>query len=632
MCGICGWIGKKSNADAVKIVQTMNDTLSHRGPDGEGVTQEKNVILAMRRLAIIDPEGGKQPLFNEDSSIAIVGNGELYNYKNLKKRLQKKGHLFRTGSDIEVFVHLYEEYGTDAVKKVHGMFALALHDRRKNLVYLFRDRLGEKPLYYTHTGDNLYFSSELKSLLTAPFERSIDPVAIDNFFHFYYVPEPQTPFSQVHKLPAGSYMEVRCRTLKTRIVQYWDLQSIPVTNSDNPTEKIKATFLECTTEALVSDVPIAISLSGGIDSSAIAAVAADSTTLTALSVGYANASKYDERSAARAFSQQIEIEHLSSQIDDKSIIKDFPKLVWDCDDLIAEVGMFNINAIYRETRKHGFTVLLSGVGGDELFWGYPWVRKVAIHTEQKMKLHFKKFYRTLRNKLPDTLKNTKSYKKFLGSLNYLISPLEQLVLSDTRPAFIGAENFIHYWYGARLKNKISQVERLRFLQFRHTGDESEIGQRIMQLISKRWLTSHVIAINDRLSMANGVEVRLPLVDFRLFETVMKHKKSLAAYKKPHKFYFKAALASILPAQLMEKKKKGFTPPVARWVFAIIFHYRRLLRNGFVVKEGFIDKKFIYVLPIFMLFPQTWMLIFQVLVLEVWGRLYVWNQSLDDIVT
>jgi len=183
-----------------------------------------------------------------------------------------------------------------------------------------------------------------------------------------------------------------------------------------------------------------------------------------------------------------------------------------------------------------------------------------------------------------------------------------------------------------LKNKIAQEERLRFLQFRHTGEESEIGQRIMQLIAKRWLISHVIAINDRLSMANGVEVRLPLVDFRLFETVMKHKKSLAAYKKPHKFYFKAALASILPAQLMEKKKKGFTPPVARWVFAIIFHYRRLLRNGFVVKEGFIDKKFIYVLPIFMLFPQTWMLIFQVLVLEVWGRLYVWNQSLDDIVT
>lgn len=633
MCGISGWVGFKKNTNqALKRVKKINDTLSHRGPDSSGVTQFGNVILAMRRLAIIDIEGGQQPLFTENKNIAIVGNGELYNYLELQKKLKLSGHQLTTKSDIEVFAHLYEDFGPDAVHKVRGMFAIALHDRKKKKLFLFRDRIGEKPLYYTLLQGEIFFASELKSLLQLPIKKTLDQQAIDSYFHLYYVPEPKTPLVAISKVPAGSYVEVDCQTLQTKCVQYWELSTFHATKTIDPTQVIKKEFERSCQITLRSDVPVAISLSSGIDSSAIATVASKyaKDNLVAVTVGYKNAKKVDERSGARELTNKLGIEHITDEMDDKSIAKDFPKLVWDCDDLLAEIGMFNINAIYKTAKKHGIKVLLSGVGGDEFFWGYPWMKKAAFFSLKKRIQAKNKILKKIKRIVPTFLQSHKMYIKSLGILNYLVSPSEQIVLNDIRPPFRGGEFFLRHLYHSSFKKKIDRNKTFSFLNAPITLSSIELLQWMQRLVCQRWLVSHVIPINDRLSMANGVELRLPLLDYKLAEVCFTHKKTIGAYNKKSKHYFRKALKDTLSEDLMSRPKKGFTPPVARWLWQIIVNYRYLLTDGFLVKEKIIDKRLLPVIWLCQFIPIVWYPLFQLLVLEVWGREYVYGQNYAKI--
>ncbi len=632
MCGISGFVGNLDISRAKQRVQSMNDALSHRGPDGSGSTTSGNVILAMRRLAIIDVEGGKQPLFTEDKSVAIVGNGELYNYIELQKELRKKGHKLATGSDIEVFAHLYEDYGWEAVHKVRGMFALALHDRKKKKVYLFRDRLGEKPLYYTKIGKNIYFASEFKALLVLPIQKKINHQALDDYFHLYYVPEPNTPLHSVHKLPAGSILEIDCKTLEVQEHTYWSLSNFKSKLNKNPTSQIKKTFDESCNITLRSDVPVVISLSSGIDSSAIAILAAKHSrdNLTALTVGYPNAKRVDERESALELSKTLKMKHILSELQDETIIADFPKLVWDCDDLIAEIGMFNINEIYKTAHENKLKVLLAGVGGDELFWGYPWMRVAANLTLKKRSYGKQQTISFLKSLIPKNLQKEKPYVSGLEWLNNLLSPAEQIVMNDLRPPFKGGERVLKHLYHPEFSKQVDISKRFGFLQFGETDDPYAILHRMMELLIQRWLTSQVITINDRLAMANGVEVRLPFLDCKLVEEVFSHLQTVIAYDKPGKQFFRKAMKGVVSEELMNRPKKGFTPPVARWLWQLITQYYYLLKDGFVVQEKIINPKLLPTLPLLMLYPHNWYPIFQIIVLEVWGREFVWGQKPGEI--
>lgn len=632
MCAITGWIGNLKVSQAERNVKKMSNALSHRGPDGAGITISDNVILAMRRLAIIDVDGGKQPLFTEDKNIAIVGNGEIYNYIELQKQLKKNGHKLATGSDIEVFAHLFEDLGWQAVSKLRGMFALALHDRLKKKVYFFRDRLGEKPFYYTKIDDNIYFASELKALLKIPINKKLSLQSIDDFFHLYYVPEPNTPFEHIKKLEAGCVLEIDCETLKIEIHKYWSLENIISKKTHDVVLEIKDLFDYSCKITLRSDVPVAVSLSSGIDSSAIAAVSKrhNPNNLIALTVGYYNAKKVDERVEASELAKTLKMRHIVNEMDDKTIVSDFPKLVWDCDDLFAEISMFNINAIYKLAKEYKIKVLLSGIGGDELFWGYPWFRRAALFTLRKWKNKERLFVKSMSKLLPDIIKKPKIFITHLGWLNLFFSPKKQIIMTDLRPPFRSGEWIISRFYHSEFSKKINTKIRYNFLQYTGENNQKSVLRYMITLLAKRWLSSHVIAINDRLSMANGVEVRLPLLDYKLVETIFSNQQSINAYNKPGKYYFKKSLKGIISGNIMNRPKKGFTPPVARWLLKIILNYSYLLDNGFVAKEKIINPKLLYLVKGMILFPWTWYSLFQIIVLEVWGREFVWGQKIKEI--
>jgi len=300
MCGICG-IVTTYNDSGPGIVQKMNAHLTHRGPDGEGYFHSQHISLGMRRLSIIGLNDGWQPIFNEDKSLVIVANGEIYNYIELRAELEKKNHIFSTHSDVENILHLYEDYGIDCVKYLRGMFSFALWDITMQRLLLVRDRMGEKPLYIYEEGETIYFASELKSLLQSnKIKFEFDPISIDLYFHYGYVPEPLTPLKGVRKLPAGHLMLVDTTTWRVDERVYWNMDDIPPLEG-NPIKLIREQLEDMSEIVVRSDVPVGVALSGGIDSSVIAVLAARKYPgiLQAFSVGYPGRPAHDERDQAR---------------------------------------------------------------------------------------------------------------------------------------------------------------------------------------------------------------------------------------------------------------------------------------------------------------------------------------------
>lgn len=370
MCGIAGAIAPEAATREMRSrVRSMNERLAHRGPDGEGDFHDGPVALAMRRLSIIDLEGGQQPLFSEDRSIVLVANGEIYNYVELRSSLRSQGHQFRTGSDCEVIVHLYEQYGLDCVQHLRGMFAFAIWDSRLRRLVLARDRMGEKPLYLYLHDDVMYFASELKALMAAgvvPFE--LEPAAIDLFFHYNYVPEPMTPIHGVRKLPAAHALVIDAKTGEQREWCYWRMEDAPLVAGD-PSEVIR-NELEVISELIVrSDVPVGVALSGGLDSSAIAAMTARKYpgVMQAFTVGYSGNSQYDEREDAKRFAQHLGMPLHEVILHPEALGAFFPELVYWLDDPIGDISAFGYYSVMRAAKAHGVSVMLQGHGGDELF-------------------------------------------------------------------------------------------------------------------------------------------------------------------------------------------------------------------------------------------------------------------------
>ena len=388
MCGIAGIVATEPLTPRLRSrVMSMNSRMVHRGPDGEGVFHDGFVALAMRRLSVIDPKGGQQPLFNENKSVALVANGEIYNYVELRAFLRSKGHQFRTGSDCEVIVHLYEEYGRDCVLHLRGMFAFALWDSRLRRLILARDRMGEKPLYLSVQNGVIYFASELKALVASgavPFE--LEPAAVDLFFHYNYVPEPMTPIRGVRKLPAAHTLTIEAGTWKQDQRCYWRMEDAPALPG-NPAELIRAE-LETISELIIrSDVPVGIALSGGLDSSVIAAMTARKYPgrMQAFSVGYLGRRQHDEREDAKAFAEYVGMAFHEVELRAEDFAGFFPDLVSWLDDPIADISAYGYYSVMRAAKAHDVTVMLQGHGGDELFWGYPWVRQSVTQTARKLR-------------------------------------------------------------------------------------------------------------------------------------------------------------------------------------------------------------------------------------------------------
>ncbi|HET8782745.1 MAG TPA: asparagine synthase (glutamine-hydrolyzing) [Pyrinomonadaceae bacterium] len=635
MCGIAGIITQAPiTPEDLASVRASNSHLKHRGPDGAGEFQSEHAMLAMRRLSIIDLTGGWQPLYNEDRTLALVANGEIYNFVELRERLESSGHTFRTNSDCETILHLYEEHGLDCVTHLRGMFAFALWDTKLKRLMLARDRMGEKPLYLYQTEGRLFFASEMKALLASglvPFE--LDPNAVNLYFHYHYVPEPLTPLKGIRKLDAASFLTIAVDEWMIDERRYWRMEDAPALEGD-PATLIREQ-LETVSEIVIrSDVPVGIALSGGIDSSAIGALAARKYpgTMHAFSVGYPGNPENDERRDARAFADYLGMPFHDVEVTTSEMVSTFPELVYLRDDPIADIAGFGYYSVMKLAREHNVPVVLQGQGGDELFWGYSWVREAVQQTARKFLLSG----RTSLSALPHYLELTlparfsryelwqwaqqasglrpgwKSFRRDRAT------PANQFVFYDSTPEFRLAATQMPFLYTPAFSDQLNGSNAAKLFTTAEPIENTEVA--ITRLICDTYLRENGITQGDRLSMASSIELRLPFLDHRLVETVIGLRKAHSDVNDPPKSRLNAAIRDLLPDWVINRPKRGFTPPVREWHNQLLRNYGDSMTDGFLTSHGVLSqtgaqKLRSAELPFSELAPFS----FQALVLEQWCR-------------
>ena len=565
MCGIAGMVTKGRLADGDKdLLKRMTRALYHRGPDGEGYYFDEHAALGHRRLSIIDLDSGKQPMCNEDESVWVTFNGEIYNYLDLRKDLLAKGHQFKTESDTEVIVHLYEEMGERFSEKLRGMFAIGLWDKKAQRLILARDRVGKKPLYYSLIGGALYFASEMKSLLHVPnFDRNIDFEALSDYFSLLYVPAPKSIFKSVRKLKPAHYLVFDGRGLRETC--YWDLS---FDQTEEKTEKqwceeFLAAYEEAIRLRLRSDVPLGAFLSGGVDSSSVVALMhkINGNRVTTCSVGF-DEKEFDESAAAAKFAASLGTDHHEEMVraDALSVLD---KLVWHYDEPFADSSAVPTYYVSQAARRH-VTVALSGDGGDENFAGY---RRYYHDCLQ---------YRA-RSVFPDGLRGP-----LFGTLGRWYPKLDwapRCLRAQATFRELSRGDVEGYFYSisaAKPENKqallngdlqqsLNGYDSLTlFEDYYNRPKTHDHLSRLQYLDIKTYLTDDILVKVDRASMANSLEVRSPLLDHVLMELMARMPSSLKLKGNIGKYIFKKSLEPVLPREILTRRKQGFGVPVAEW--------------------------------------------------------------------
>ena len=599
MCGIFGIISANGIADTDRrMLRNLAAALVHRGPDGEGFAESDHVAIGMRRLAIIDLKGGWQPLWNEDNSIALVANGEIYNFVELRRELELRGHHFRTGSDCETIIHLYEEYGADCVHHLRGMFAFALHDRRNEKVLIARDRIGEKPLYLAGSGNRLVFASEMRGLIgsgAVPFV--MDPGGINQYLHHGFIPEPFTAVRGVRKLFGGHLLEINLDPWTVNERCWWRIEDAPPIDAD-PATTIRNVLQEMSSLVVRSDVPVGIALSGGVDSSLVAMMAKGQLQdrLTAFSIGYEGGAWQDETKLAKEFADHVGIEMHVRHMKTEEVAEGFADICFQRDDPTADLSGSSYFAVMQMAREHGVPVMLMGHGGDELFWGYKWMKDAAIRAERRENMLQRKAG------LWNYLKLTKPPISWTGAITWLeqgggvlsgwndwntdrTSHRFQLPCWDPHSTWHIADAMgpiiLECWEEARMTDPTA------IWRGEHLFPRTDIS--ITKLVSETYLAVNGIAQGDRLSMATSVESRLPLVDYKLIETVIGLRKAHPDHHLPAKKWLRDATEDIVPKFVFERRKRGFSPPWRRWYEAIFNRHIEDLRNGILVQSGILKR-------------------------------------------
>jgi len=565
MCGIAGIIYHDRDRRVEELdLRRMSGSMVHRGPDDEGFFIEQSVGLAMRRLNVIDLVTGHQPIANEDRSIWIVFNGEIYNFPELRLQLEKNGHRFSTSSDTECIVHLYEEYGIDCVKKLNGMFGFAIWDDRKQSLFLARDRLGVKPLYYFFDDHCLVFGSELKAILTHDkIPRQIDVEALDSFFSAEYIPAPLSIFQGIRKLPPAHRLVLKDG--KISIDCYWDLQFKKWhSRNEELCEALTDLLKDAVRIRLISDVPLGAFLSGGVDSSSIVCLMSEmmDRPVKTFSIGFDDAS-YNELQYARIVAHQLNTEHHEMTIQ-PDVVHLVDNLVRYLDEPLADVSIFPMYLVSQLARQH-VTVALSGDGGDELFAGYEW------YIAQKIASYYCKIPKFLRNgwipRLVDCIPPS-SRKK--GSTNKLKRFVEGSILPESlqhfRWSMFATEESKKHLYSEELQKSLSHSSAYkRFIdQLQTTGHADPLWQQQIADI-KTYLADDILVKVDRMSMANSLEARTPFLDYRVVEFAAGLPSDLKLKGLETKYLLKRCMAAKLPRAILKRKKEGFSIPMKNWL-------------------------------------------------------------------
>jgi asparagine synthase (glutamine-hydrolysing) len=600
MCGIAGIIRYDGLAPGDRpLLTALAARLWHRGPDGDGFHVGSHAAIASRRLAIVDVPGGAQPLYNEDRTIALVANGEIYNHHELRRDLEARGHRFSTHSDCETILHLYEDAGLACVDKLRGMFAFAIVDERSGRVMIARDRMGEKPLYIVERPDALVFSSELRSLVACgvvPFE--IDTDAVRAYYHWNYLPEPLSAVRGVRRLPGATLLDIDPRRRRVDERVYWRLEDAPPLE-DEPIERIRQEIHSIGGIIAGSDVPVGVTLSGGIDSSAVAAMATRQRNgdLTAFSVGYEGYTWQDERAEAAEFAAHlgIPVRELRMRVDD--VVSGYPEMVEARDEPSTDMSGSAWLAMGRLAREHGVKVLLTGSGGDELFWGYPWIRAALLANRRKRRLldgeASARDYMTVRRPPPSVTGMLYWTQDAAGLMHGVRSwrrdrrtPADQIVFWDDRQEFRDAEARLPRYAGPALLEATASPAAI----FRGANLWSDLETSITVLNCATYLRSNGLLLCDRLPMAAGVECRAPFVDYRLAETVVGLRKAHSDFPLGHKGWLKAAISDLVPPFVLQRRKRGFSPPWRAWTRALMDTYGGDMADGILVERGIITRR------------------------------------------
>jgi asparagine synthase (glutamine-hydrolysing) len=570
MCGITGWANIDSHTPppdgARELLRAMCERMVHRGPDSEGTFVSSGVALGMRRLAIIDLITGEQPVFNEDRSVAVILNGEIYNYRELRSDLEKRGHAFRSASDTEVLPHLYEEYGDGMIGKLNGMFAFALWDSRRRRLLIARDRFGEKPLYWGVFDNTLLFASEPKVLLAHP---SVKPAlnlqALRQYLSFDYVPAPLSIYEGINKLPAAHKLTLVDG--RVDVERYWQLSyktAEPVPAEAEAAEQLRELLADAVRMRLVSDVPLGVLLSGGVDSSSIAAlaVAASSEAVKTFSISFAEAS-FDESAYARQVAKFLGTDHHEERLSANLAANLVSEIGAWMDEPFSDPSLVPTYLLSRFTRKH-VTVALGGDGGDELFAGYP------MYAGLRWAEIYKRLPASIRGAIIEPLVRLMPVKTKNLSFDYKALRFVTGAKYDTVARH-------HVWFGSFTPEEQTQLltrETLAasdgeiYADARLIADEcdnEDLVTRMQSVDTRLYLAEDILTKVDRASMAVSLEVRAPFLDPRVAEFAASLPCNYKLRGQKTKYILKKAVKEMLPPFVTRRPKKGFGVPVAEWL-------------------------------------------------------------------
>ncbi|MFZ3137579.1 MAG: asparagine synthase (glutamine-hydrolyzing) [Thermodesulfovibrionales bacterium] len=564
MCGICGWLTTESRI-VPDIIEMMCDTMSHRGPNDRGVFINGSMAIAMRRLSVIDVYSGHQPIHNEDESLWIVFNGEIYNYQELRTELEQKGHKFYTQSDTETILHLYEEFGDKTPEKLRGMFAFAIIDKTRNQLFIARDRFGIKPLYYFWDGTNFLFASEIKSILAFPgFHRELNLEGVNQFFTFGYVPYTTSMFKGIKKLLPGH--SLICRNNEIQTSCYWNIQhdEYPVLKEEDYIEQFFEIFTNTVKSHLISDVPLGAFLSGGIDSSLVVGIMSKlcNQPVETFSIGYdKGGSTFDERIYSNKVANRFHTKHREFIIE-PDIVSILPKIIEHFDEPVCDASAIPNYYLSQEVVKH-VTVALSGLGGDELCAGY----------ERYLGTMFGEYYRKIPHcirdaviPLADCLPDSRTGNHFSQRLKRFVRAAS-LPIKDRYYSIIA--KFDDTEKDKLFTDEIKEQMPLDsgytvYKQYWHSVNGNDNLSKLLNIDMQTYLVDDLLALTDRVSMAHSLEVRVPYLDHKLVEFFWSIPSSLKLKGFTKKYLLKKAAEKILPKEIIYRKKKGFSVPLTVW--------------------------------------------------------------------
>jgi asparagine synthase (glutamine-hydrolysing) len=573
MCGIAGWYGSRHAQNDPVLLKSMLSALVHRGPDDEGQYLEGPVALGIRRLSIIDVQGGHQPISNEDGTVWVVLNGEIYNFKELRRELEAKGHDFATRTDTEVIVHGYEEWGDECVARLNGIFGLAIWDSRRRRLLLARDQFGVKPLYYYNDGQRLTWASEIKAILVDPSTpRRVDLDALDLYLTFRFVPSPRTMFAHISKLPPGHLLvkdEAGCR-----LERYFP---VPAATNHQFTEREWIELLQERLEAAVkrqmmSDVPIGALLSGGVDSGVVVAIMSQLTdqSVRTFTVGFEGEDDINELEEARRTAALFGTMHEHVLLTSINYQEMLQKVVWHLDEPIATTSALAMYSVCKLARDH-VTVVLTGQGADEPFAGYP------RHFGERYGALYRHLPASVRDRvirpLVESLSRRESLKRAVRSLGTqdITDRFAQVyaVFSEPMKTALWQPGMVGH-HGSERVHEVIDYWRVGVEDLDPLVQMAYVDVRLS-------LSDDLLTYGDKMSMAASIEARVPFLDLEYMRAVEALPASLRIHGRTHKYIHKKAIAKWLPPEVIGRRKRGFETPVDRWFRAELSGYvRRML--------------------------------------------------------